>query len=204
MANIHIFIWIFQLFRNMYLKYSPFPIGQHCYLFHSLLLLLFSRPVMSDSLWPHGLQQARPLCPSPSAKVCPGSCTLHQWCHPAISPSKAVFSFCLQSFPASGTFPMSQLFASDDQNTGVLASTLILPRSIQGRFPLRLTFLISLLSKGLSGIFSSITVQRHQFFGACLLYGPALKQLYMTTEKTIALSIQTFVDRVMSLLFNTV
>ena len=120
---------------------------------------------VSDSLWPHGLQHARLLCSSPSPKVFPGSCPLHQWCNPAISSSEALFSFCPQSFPASGTFPMSQLFTLDDQNTGILASALVLPRSIQGQFPLRLTCLISLLSKGLSGIFSSTTVQRHQFFG---------------------------------------
>ena len=113
------------------------------------VLLLLSRPVMSDSLGPHGLQHATPLCPSPSPEVCPSSCPLHQWRHPVISSSETVFSFCLQSFPASGTFPMSQLFISDDQNIGVSASVLVLSTSIQGWFPLRLTSLISLLSKGL-------------------------------------------------------
>ena len=106
--------------------------------------LLFSHPVMSDSLWPSGLQHARPPCASPSPEVCPSSCPLHWWCHPAISSSDALFSFCPQSFPASGTFPMSQLFMPDDQNTGVSASASVLPRSIQGWFPLRLTGLISL------------------------------------------------------------
>ena len=85
-------------------------------------LLLFSRPVMSDSLRPHGLQHARPPCSSPSPGVCPSSCSLHQWCHPTISLAGALVSFCCQSFPASGTFPMSHLFASNDQNTGVSAS----------------------------------------------------------------------------------
>ena len=130
-----------------------------------VLLLLFSQPIMSDFLWPHGLQLTRPLCPSPSPEVCPSSCPLHWWCHPAISSSDALFSYCPQSFPASGTFPMSQLFASDDQNTGVSASASVLPKSIQGWFPLRFTGLISLLFSGLSGVFSSTTVQRHQFFG---------------------------------------
>ena len=127
-----------------------------------LMLLLFSHPVLSDSLRPHGLQHVRPPCPSSSPDVCPGSCPLHHWCHPAISSSDTLFSFCPLSFPASGTFPMSQLFTSDDQNTE--ASALVLPTSIQGWFPLRMTGLI-LLSKGLSGVFSSTTVWRHQFFG---------------------------------------
>ena len=127
------------------------------------LLLLFSSPLVSDSLGPHGLQQARPPCPSPSPKVCPSSCPLHWWYHPGISSSDTLF-FCPQSFPALRTFPMSQLFISDDWNTGDSALASVLP-SIQGWFPLRLTGLISLLSEGLSGAFSSTTVRRHQFFG---------------------------------------
>ena len=101
-------------------------------------MLLFSRPVMSDSLQPHGLQDARPPCPSPSPEFCPSSCSLHWCCHPAISSSDALF-FCLQSFPASGTFLVSQVFTSGDQNTGTSASASILPMSIKGWFPLRLT-----------------------------------------------------------------
>ena len=112
----------------------------------------------------HGLQHTRPLCPSLSPEVFPSSCPLHQWCHPAIASSDALFSLCPQSFPALGTFPMSQMFASDDQNTGASASAL--PRSIQYWFPLRLTRFIPLISKGLSGVFSSTTVWRHQFFGS--------------------------------------
>ena len=127
--------------------------------------LLFSCPVVSDSLQPHGLQHTRPPSPSPSPTVCPSSCSLHQWCHPAISSSDTLLSFCPQSFPASGTFPMSRLFASGDQNTGASASASVLPMRFQGWFPLRLTGLISLLSKGLSGVFSSTRVWRHQFFG---------------------------------------
>ena len=135
-----------------------------------LWLLLASCPVMSDSLWPHGLQLARPPCPSPSPKVSPSSCPLHQWCHPAISSSAALFAFCPQSFPASGTFPMSQLFASDDQNTTASASTSALPMCIQGWFPLRLTGLISLLSKG----FSAPQFKSINSLLLCLLCVPAL------------------------------
>ena len=127
--------------------------------------LLFSRPAVSDSLRPHGLQHSRPPCSSPSSRVCPSSCSLHQWCHPAISSSDALFSFCPWSFPASGTFLMSCLFTSYDQNTGASALASVLPVSIQGWSPLRLTGLISLLSKGHhAGVFSSTTVWRHQFF----------------------------------------
>ena len=107
-------------------------------------------------------------CSTPGLSVphhLPKFAQVHRWCHPAISSSETLFSFCPQSFPASGTFPVSQLFASDDQNTGVSASASVLPMSTQGSFPLRLTGLISLLSKGLSGVFSSTTVQMHQFFG---------------------------------------
>ena len=128
------------------------------------LLLLFSCPVMSNSAttW---LQHARPSCPSPSPKVCPSSYQLHQWSHLAISSSDTLF-FCSQSFPASRTFPMSWLFALDNQNTRASAS--VLPASIQGWFLLRLTGLIFLLSKGLSGVLSNTTVWKHQFFGILL------------------------------------
>ena len=129
------------------------------------LLLLFSCPVVSDSLWPHGLQHARPPCPSSSPRVCSSPCSLHQWCHTAISSSDTIFSFCPQSLPALGTFPMSHLFASDDQNMGASASASVLPVNSQGWSPLRLIGLISLLSKGFSGVFSSTTVWRHNFFG---------------------------------------
>ena len=101
-----------------------------------------------------------------SQSLPPSSCTLHQWCHPAISSSDALFSFCPQSFPPSGTFPMSQLFESGDQNTVASASASVLPTRIQGWSPLRWTGWISLQSKGLSEVFSSTTVRRHQFFGA--------------------------------------
>ena len=130
----------------------------------SFLLFLFSHQVMSDSLWPHGLQHTSPPCPSPSPKVYPSSCPLNWWCHPTISSSVALFSSCLQSFPASGSFPMSQLFVSGSQSIGVSAS--VFPMSIQGWFPIRLSGLISLQSKGFSRVFSSTTVWKHQFFSA--------------------------------------
>ena len=133
------------------------------------LLLLFSRPVVSKSLWPHGLKHSRLLCPSPSPEVCPNSCLLHWWCHPVIPSSDALFSFCPHPFPASDTFQVSQLFSSDYQNTGVSASASVLQTSIQGWFPLRLTGLISLLSKSLLGVFSSTTVRRHQFLAVLSL-----------------------------------
>ena len=130
-----------------------------------LYMLLFSLPFVSGSLRPHGLQHARLPCPSPSPGVCPRSCPLHWWCCPGISSSDTLFPFCPWSFPAWGALPMSCLCASDDQNTGASASASVVPGNIQGWFPLRLTGLISLLSQGLSGFFSSTIVQRHQFFG---------------------------------------
>ena len=126
---------------------------------------LFSFSVVSDSLQPHGLQQARLPCPSATPGTCSNSCPSSQWYHPTISSSVVPFS-CLQSFPASGSFPMSQLFASGGQSIGPSASASGLPMNTQGWFPLGLTGLISMLSKGLSRIFSSTTVWRHQFFGA--------------------------------------
>ena len=136
--------------------------------------VLFSCPIVFDSLWPHGLQHAMPSCPSPSPRIGPTSCSLHWWCHPAISSSDALFSFCPQSFPASGTFPMNCLFTSDDQNIVASGSALDPPVNIQGCSPSRLTGLISLLSKGLSGVFSSTTDRRHQLLGILPSVGPSL------------------------------
>ena len=130
-------------------------------------MLLFSRPVMSDSLQPHGLQHTRPPCPSPTPRVYSNSCPLSQWCHPTIS-SFVVPFFCLQSFPASGSFPMSQFLASGGQSIGASASASVLPMNIQDWFPLGLTGWVSLQSKGLSRVFSNTTVQKHQIFGAQL------------------------------------
>ena len=116
------------------------------------------------TLRPHRLQHARPSCPSPAPGACSNSCPSSQWCHPTISYSVVPFSSCLQSFPASGSFQMSQLFASGGQTIGVSASTSVLPMNIQDWFPLGWTRWISLQSKGLSRVFSNTTVQKHQFF----------------------------------------
>ena len=113
-------------------------------------MLLFSRSVVFDVLQPHGLQHARLPCPSPSPRVCPNSCPLNWWCHPTISSSVALFSFCLQSYPGSGSFPVNWLFASGSQRIGASASASVLPMSIQGWFPLGRTGLISLQSTGLT------------------------------------------------------
>ena len=124
--------------------------------------------VVSDSWWPHGLQHARPPCPLPSLKVCPSSYPSNQWCHPTISSSVIPFSSRLQSFPASGSFQMSQFFHSGGQSIGVSASTSVLPMNTQDWSPLGWTGWISLQSKGLSRVFSNTTVQKHQFFCAQL------------------------------------
>ena len=128
-------------------------------------MLLFSRQVVSDSLRPHGLQHIRLPCPSPTPSVCSNSCSLSPWCHPTISSSVVPF-YCLWSFPASGSFLMSQLFASGGQNIRASASASVFSVNIQGWFPFELTDLISLLSKFLSKVFSNNTIEKHQFFGA--------------------------------------
>ena len=122
--------------------------------------------VVSDSLQPHGLQHPRLPCPSPSPRACSNSYPLSWWYHPTILFSVIPFSSCLQSFPASGSFPMRQFFASGGQSIEASATALVLPMNIQGWFHLGLTGLISLQSRGLSRVFSKTTVQKHQFFGA--------------------------------------
>ena len=119
--------------------------------------------VVSGSLRPNGLQHARLLCPSPSPEACSNSCPSSQWCHPIIS-SSVVFSSYLQSFPASGSFPISQFFITGSESIEDLASASVFPMNIQDWFPLGLTGLISLQSKGLSRVFSNITVQKDQYF----------------------------------------
>ena len=126
----------------------------------------FSHSVVSSSFKPHGLQHARLPCPSPTPGACSNSCPWSQWCHPTISSSVIPFSFCFQSFPASESFPMSRFFASGGQSIGVSASASVLPMNIQDWFPLRLTGLIFLQSKGLSRVFSNTTVQKHQFLSS--------------------------------------
>ena len=132
------------------------------------LSVQFSCSVISDSLLPHEPQHAGPPCPSPTPRVYPNPCPSSQWCHPTISSSVIPFSSCPQSFPASGSFQMSQLFASGGQSIGVSASTSVLPMNTQDWFPLGWTGWISLQSKALSRVYSNTTVQKHQFFGAQL------------------------------------
>ena len=163
-------IWLFDssdslvyLFKRTIHHYSIFQSNKNDH-FSSVQ---FSNSVVSDSLRSHGLQHARPLCPSPTPGVYSNSCPLSQWCHPAISSSVVPFS-CLQSFPASGSFQMSQLFASGGQSIGVSALVSVLPMNIQDWFSLEWTGWISLQSKGLSRVFSNTTVQKHQFFSAQL------------------------------------
>ena len=125
-----------------------------------------SPSVVSDSLQPHESQHTRPPCPSPTPGIYSNSCPLSQWCHPAISSSVVPFSSCLQSFPASVSFKMSQFLASGGESIGVSASASGLPMNIQDSFPLGLTGWISLQSEGLSRVFSNTKIQKHQFFRA--------------------------------------
>ena len=160
----------------------------------------FSRSVVSISLGLHGLQHTRLPCPSTTPGAYSNSCPLSWWCHPAISSSVVPFTSCLQSFRASGSFQMSEFFTSGGQSIGVSASASVLPMNIQDWFPLGWTGWISFQSKGLSRVFPSTTVWKHQFFGA----QPSLwfnSYLYMTTGKTIVSTVWTFVGKVMSLLF---
>ena len=162
----------------------------------------FSCSVLSDSLQPHGLQHARLPCPSPTPGARSNSCPSGGWWHPTISSSVIPFSY-LQSFQGSGSFPMSQFFSSGSHNIGVLPLTSVLPMNIQDGFPLGLTGLTSLLSKGLSRVFFNTPVQKHQFFGTKLsLWSHThTSHIYMTTGKTIALTRWTFVSKVIFLLF---
>ena len=162
---------------------SDWTIKAHTYT-HSICYCSVTKSC--PTLWPQGLQHARPPCPSLSPRVCPSSCPVNWWCYPTIPSSAALFSFCPQSFPASGSFPMSRLFASGGQSIGASASVLWM--HIKGWFPLELTGLISLQSKGLSKVFSSSTIQKHWFFGI----QPSLQSnshIYLTTGKTTALTI---------------
>ena len=161
----------------------------------------FSRSVMSDSLWPHGLQHDRLPCPSPTPRAYSNSCPSSRWCHPTISSCVIPFSSCPQSFPASGSFPMSWLFPSGGQSIGASASASILPINVQGWFPLG--WLVGSLcspresqESSPTPLFKSISSLVLSFFRV------QLSHPYMTTEKTIALTRWTFVGKVMPLLFN--
>ena len=158
--------------------------------------------VVSNSLWPHELQHARPPCPSPTSGIHSDSRPSSRWYHPAVSSSVVPFSSCPQSLPASASFPMSQFFAWGGQSTEVSALTSFLPKNTQDWSSLGWTDWISLQSKWLSRVFSYTTVQRHQFFSAQL---SSQSNSYIHTwllEKTIALTTWNFVGKVMSLLLN--
>ena len=156
---------------------------------------------MTDSLRPHGLQHIRLPCPSPTPRVSSSSCPSKQWCHATNSSSVVPFCSCLQAFLGSGSFPMSQFISSGGQRIGASASTSVLPMNIQDWSPLGWTGWISLLSKGLSSVFSNTTVQMYQLFGA-QLFLVQLSHPCMTTGKTIALTRWIFVGKIMSLIFN--
>ena len=147
---------IFSHRRNNKSKYQQHSVSQ------------FSCSVMSDSLQPHESKHTRPPCPSPTPGVYSNPCPSSQWCHPAITSSVVPFSSCPQYFLASGSFPVSQLFAWGGQSTGVSASASFLPMNTQGWSPSRWTGWIPLQSKGLSRVFSNTTVQKHQFSSAQL------------------------------------
>ena len=154
-----------------YIKKQSFPPAFQWYLQETqeCSTSQFSSVVRScPTLQLRGLQHARPACPLPTLRAYSNSCPLSRWCHPTISSSVTLFSSCLQSFPASGSFPMSQFFTSGSQSIGVSASASVLPVNIQDWLPLGLTGWISLQSKGLSRVFSNTTAQKHQFLGAQL------------------------------------
>ena len=169
------------------------------YLVSHLTSVQFSCSVVSDSLWPHELQHARPPCPSQTPRVYSNSCPSSRWCHQAISSSVVPFSSCPQSLPASESFPMSQLFAWGGQSIGVSASASVLPMNTQDWSPLGWTGWISLQSKGR-------LLQHHSsktsIFQLSAFFTVQLSHPYMTTGKTTALTRWTFVGKVMSLLFN--
>ena len=150
----------------------------------------------------HRLQHTRPPCPSPAPGVYSNSCALSWWCHPTISSSVVPFSSHSQSFPASRSFPVSQLFISGGHSIGVSASASVLPMNIQDWFSLGWTGWISLLSKGLSRVFSNTTVQKALVLQCSTFFIVQFSHPYMTTGKTIALTRWTFVGKVMSLLFS--
>ena len=184
--------WIFNVAKNRVLLLNPLISAS----------IQFSRSVVSNSLQPHELQHARPPCLSPTPGVHPNPCPLSQWCHPTISSSVVPFSSHLQSFPASGSFQMSQFFESGGQSIGVSASASVLPNEYSGMISFRMDWLDLLAVQGtlkslLQYHSSKASVLWHSAFFIVQLSHP-----YMTPGKTIALTRQTFVSTVMSLLFN--
>ena len=164
--------------KLMWMLHVSFYSHKFLFLLDSLYKVQFSRTVMSDSLWPHGLQHARLPCLSLTLGAYSNTCPSSQWCHPTILSSVFPFSSCLKSFSASGSFQMSQLFASGGQSFGVSASTSVLPMNTQDWSPLGWTGWISLQSKGLSRVFSNTTVQSINSSLLRFLYGPALTPIH--------------------------
>ena len=166
-TQIHVH-WVADAIQPSHSLSSPSPPALSQFFYMIFSSVQFSRSVVSESLRPYEPQHARPPCPSPTPRVHPNPCPLSLWCHPTSSSSVIPFSSCPESFPASGHFQMSWYFASGGQNIGASALASVLPINIQDWFPLGLTGLISLSSKGLSRVFSNTTVQKHQFFCAQL------------------------------------
>ena len=191
--DMQLFCWVCT---NLFLIFVTFSL----YIRSSQLLLLFNHSVVSDSLRPHGLHHTRLPCPSPSPRACSNSCPSSWWCHLIISSSAAPFSSCLQSFPASGFFSMSQLFSSGVQSIGVSASASVLPMT--GLISFRIDWLDLLAVQGtlkslLQHHNSKASILRHSAFLMVQLSHP-----YMTTRKSIALTIQIFAGKAMPLLFS--
>ena len=157
---------VYSRHKSRWLAYSRLSLN--LYPMNVFSSVQFSGSVVSNSLRPHESQHSRPSCPSPTPRVHSDSCPSSRWCHPATSSSIVPFSSCPQSLPASGSFPMNQLFAWGGQSIGVSASTSVLAMNTQDSSPLEWTGWISLQSKGLSRVFSNTTVQKHQFFNAQL------------------------------------
>ena len=173
---------------NSQLLYLTGRTGRIFYILLRCFSVQFSCSVVSNSLWPYESQHARPPCPSPTPGVHPNPRPLSQWCHPTISSSVVPFSSCPQSFPASWSFQMSQLFAWGGQSIGVSASASVLPMNTQNWSPLGWSGWISLQSKGLSRVFSNTTVQKHQFFGAQLVS----QVLWLVCRSVILLLLASF------------
>ena len=186
---------------SIQLSFSPSSLSSILPSFLQFCSIQFSPSVMTDSLQLHHLQHARLPCPSRTLRACSNSCPLSWWCHPTISASVVPFSSRLQSFPASGSFQMSQFFASGSQRIGVLALASVLPMNIHEWFPLGLTNLISLQSKGFWRVFFN-TSSKASILQWWAFFIVQLSHPYMTTGKTIALTRWTLVGKVMSLLFN--
>ena len=184
----------YNLYKNLYLNFPYFWLIQ----FSSVQ---FSQSVVSDSLRPHGLQHAMPPCPSPTPGVYSNSSPLSWWCHLTISSSVIPFSSCPQSFPASGSFQLSQLFESGGQSIGASASASVLPMNTQDWSLPGWTGWIFLQSKGLSRVYSNTTVQKHKFFSA-QLSSPSNSHIHTWLLEKYSFDQTTFVGKIMSLLFN--